>query len=414
MSLAPSVAGSLATRLAYIASLLFTLASAGTNLIYGWHRGADLPGSIVWAAVSGGVSIVFALSWPALIRSVDSKHWTRALIVLAGLLLTGTYSVSAALGSAMGSRANAASEERAVVDAREKARAAYDSASAELAGLTFTRPAEEQQALIQSAKGELTALGQTRRAGELEALLEGVKTDPRSGGCVGFRGSLRMRCPKVTEWRAELARAKRREELIANIATWTEERGRSEQRQKLRSEIDKATAQLGRLPPARVANSDAVALATYLQGLGFTGADPDRLNKLLVLLAVLVIECGGGLSLAIGMSLSATDPHERNASHTAIVERSAPVQGQDIGTGHRDRPKPRTVVSPGTSETRLLAMLRDRGGQIIAGQRTFAEALGVSKTQVHRLLTELAAAQRISIEVGRRGTAVRLIGEAAL
>ena len=33
-------------------------------------------------------------------------------------------------------------------------------------------------------------------------------------------------------------------------------------------------------------------LATYLQGLGI-GINADRVNKLLVLLAVLVIECGG-------------------------------------------------------------------------------------------------------------------------
>jgi len=44
-----------------------------------------------------------------------------------------------------------------------------------------------------------------------------------------------------------------------------------------------------------VANSDAVALAGYLSGLGVE-TTADRVNKLLVLLAVLVIECGGGLT----------------------------------------------------------------------------------------------------------------------
>src|SRR6478672_10818395 len=100
-------------RLAYIAGGLFTLASAGTNLIYGWSKGADLGSSLVWAAVSVAVSIVFALSWPALIRSIDAKQWTRGAMVGVALLITGAYSVSAALGSAMGGRANAAAVENA-------------------------------------------------------------------------------------------------------------------------------------------------------------------------------------------------------------------------------------------------------------------------------------------------------------
>src|SRR5947209_149708 len=78
---------------------------------------------------------------------------------------------------------------------------------------------------------------------------------------------------------------------------------RVEQREKAKAAMDKAAAELAMTGPAKIANSDAVALATYLQGLGI-GMDADRVNKLLVLLAVLVIECGGGLSLAVGLSLS--------------------------------------------------------------------------------------------------------------
>lgn len=66
----------------------------------------------------------------------------------------------------------------------------------------------------------------------------------------------------------------------------------------------------------------------------------------------------------------------------------------------------------GTSEARLVRLLRDRGGQMTAGQRVFADALGVSKTQIHRLLSELVEAGRISVAVGTRGTAVCLLGAA--
>src|SRR6476661_2252225 len=60
---------------------------------------------------------------------------------------------------------------------------------------------------------------------------------------------------------------------------------------------------LAKTGSAKVANADAVALAAYLQAIGLN-IDADWVNKLLVLLAVLVIECGGGLALAIGMALS--------------------------------------------------------------------------------------------------------------
>ena len=67
--------------------------------------------------------------------------------------------------------------------------------------------------------------------------------------------------------------------------------------------MDKASVELAKIQPAKVANSDAKALARYFAALG-ADVTPDRLNDLLVLLAVLMIEAGGGLSLAVGMALS--------------------------------------------------------------------------------------------------------------
>jgi hypothetical protein len=46
---------------------------------------------------------------------------------------------------------------------------------------------------------------------------------------------------------------------------------------------------------AKLANSDAKSLARFIIALGFA-ATPERLNDLLVLLAVLMVECGGGLT----------------------------------------------------------------------------------------------------------------------
>src|SRR5262249_387246 len=99
--------------IAYAAASIFVAASSATNVAYGWGKGDSLATSIVWAAVAGAVAIVLALSWPALIRSIDGKRWSAALISLVALLLSGTFSVTAALGSAAGGRANAAATEMA-------------------------------------------------------------------------------------------------------------------------------------------------------------------------------------------------------------------------------------------------------------------------------------------------------------
>ena len=112
-------------------------------------------------------------------------------MVLMALLITGAYSVSAALGSAMGGRTNAAAEERSIADSRQKAQDAYV-----------------------SAKSELDRLPATRSTGELRALIAAAQRNPRMTGCDALNGSLRVRCPKIE---AELARARQREKLKADM-----------------------------------------------------------------------------------------------------------------------------------------------------------------------------------------------------
>ena len=88
-------------RLAFLAALLFVIASSTTNLLYGLAKGTDLATSLVWAAVAIATSIVFSLSWPALLAAIDQRQWARCAMVAVALLLSGAYSVSAALGSAL-------------------------------------------------------------------------------------------------------------------------------------------------------------------------------------------------------------------------------------------------------------------------------------------------------------------------
>jgi hypothetical protein len=87
-------------RAAYFSAAVFIGASGATNVIYGWQKGTDMPTSLVWAGVAGAVAVIFALSWPALIRSLEAKRWSAATMSLLALVLAGSYSVTAALGSA--------------------------------------------------------------------------------------------------------------------------------------------------------------------------------------------------------------------------------------------------------------------------------------------------------------------------
>src|SRR5262245_32897525 len=134
---------------AYLSAAIFIAASGATNIVYGFSKGDSLTTSIVWAGVAGAVAIVFALAWPALIRSLEAKQWSAALVALLALALSGTYSVTAALGSAAGGRMNAATEEQTTTDARTKAQAAYDRAQADLDVLAAAKPGAELQVLIE-------------------------------------------------------------------------------------------------------------------------------------------------------------------------------------------------------------------------------------------------------------------------
>jgi hypothetical protein len=336
---------------------------------YGWQKGSDLAGSLTWAAVAAAVAIVFALSWPALIRSLEARRWSAALVALVALMLAGAYSVTAALGSAAGGRANAATHEAATTDARKKAQDAYDAAKAELATLKPARP-----------------------VAELEAI---VARNPEAGGrCAFGNGSMRTVCPPHPLV-PELARAKRRAELEIKI--------------------ERAAGELAKTGPAKIANSDAKALARYLAAIGLD-VTPDRLNDLLVLLAVLMIEAGGGLSLALGMALGAAPAGHTEASVNAEVSepkrlQTPPVDALDallnaasvqasIASRHQ-RP-------PGVHAGDLTAWLRAKGGAAQTSMRRLALELGRSPAGVHVEIGRLAAAGVLTAAAGPRGTVLTL------
>jgi hypothetical protein len=369
MSTSIAAASPWPARAAYFSAAIFTGASGTINVTYGWQKGSDLAGSLTWSAVAAAVAIVFALSWPALIRSLETRRWSAAMVALVALVLAGSYSVTAALGSAAGGRANAAITETATIDARRKAQDAYDAAKAELATLKPARP-----------------------VAELEAI---VARNPEAGGrCTFLNGSIRTVCPPHP-LAPELARAKRRAEL--------------------EGKIERAAGELASTGPTRQANSDAKALSSYLLAVGLD-TDAERVNKLLVLLAVLMIEAGGGLSLALGMALGGRPP-SRDWPHVS----SPPDSGRPTLNAPDALPfgcptapgtvrvQPAVTVRPPDDERdgAVVGWLRGHGGRTV-GVRRLADALGRPRSTVSDQLRRLASQGHVSLTRGRRGLVIEL------
>ena len=180
--------------------------------------------------------------------------------------------------------------------------------------------------------------------------------------------------------------------------------------------MDSASAELKATGPAKVANSDAKALQRYLAAVGVEiGAD--RLNDLLVLFAVLMLEAGGGLSLAIGMSLSspAAGPPAAAANATTLQAeqpRTPPAPALDAAANASDtsavqpeRTRPASVVRPSD----VASWLRLQGGRAETSMRRLADALGRSPSGVHDELRRLVASGLITLNADSRGTQIALV-----
>lgn len=360
MSVSSTTPGRWPARAAYVAAALFIGASGAINVTYGWQKGSDLPGQITWAAVAAAVAIMLALAWPALIRSLENRRWAAAGVALVALVLAGAYSVSAALGSAAGGRTNAETAETDTTKARKRAGEAYDAARDELAKLQAARPVAEIEALLEAAKPVCRIVVQQGRR-------DSVCTPP----------------PGLT---AELGRAKRRADL--------------------EGKVERAAGELTKTGPAKVANSDAKALARYLAAIGLD-ATPERLNDLLVLLSVLAIDFGGGLALALGMALGAAPPGraERPAnSAVSSVEQTRTPQA-NAGTLAPNAPAVQPVptrVQPASPD--LETWLRHRGGRAQTTMRQLGAVLGQPASSVHATVQRLAAGGVLSVQAGPRGT----------
>ena len=366
--------------LAVAAGVTFTLASAGTNLLYGIAKSPELPLQIVWGAVAVAASIALALAPAALLRS---RSVAGVLFSLAAIALFGTFSLSSALGSFFGGRAATEVQQSTANGTRTRLEKAYDTARIELEGLAAARP-----------------------VAELEAVVAKFKATPGANGCTKEPDGpiSRKACGDAATVAVELGRAKRRAELEGQMV--------------------EATGALGNIAPPKVVNADALALSTFAGKLGVV-VTPGRVNPWLSLLAVALVEFGGGLCFAVAGVFSVAPAVRHSApesvsvatalEHGETVESAQVVRGPNeadfLGLARRAKggtiTVPKLTVADDAAE-RLLLMVAHHGTELLGSNLTFGRALGVSHTQAGRVLDELEASGRVTVARGKSGTVVRL------
>src|SRR5262245_34456914 len=269
--------------LAYTAGITFTLASAGTNLTYALSKADTLPQQLIWGSVAVAASIALALAPSAVMASLQARRTGAAILAIIAMLVFGVYSVTSALGSATGVRPVGSVEASDVAAKRKQAQAAIATAQTELATIGTIRPSATIQAEID---GKLA----TRRD------LDDCAAKWLSSSVA------RSVCIEVHALRAEKAKSDRKTELEAQVT--------------------EARATLAELKASKtVANTDAVALQGFMAALG-ANIEVETINRLLVVLAVLTIELGGGLAIAVAGAFTAvriTEDQRESLTPLAIV-----------------------------------------------------------------------------------------------
>ena len=380
---------SLGAGVACLCGLAFFVSSATINAHQGLGKGGDNDTlAIVFATVAVAASALLALTPSAFLIAAGHKRYGSALFSALAFVIAGLYSVTAALGAASGARFQASAVSEDVNGNRERLQRSYSDADAALARLPATRPPSA-----------------------LQAEIDGLLRDPRTEGCAGgWNGKVtRTKCPLVDALRKELASAKKRSELEVKR--------------------DRASEALASLKPVMTPNTDATALADFSAALGFhVGAD--TWNRWLVILTVLLVELGAGLSFAVGIALRGgvaestvsvsppikpsviTPPISPLVSVPQVAVKRAThsnKQGDNRKSDGDGDQGGQPQASPEATRVKIIEFLKRNGGQSRTPQRALAKRVGASQSRVNQVLKRLVNDGAIILDADKRlGTKMTL------
>jgi len=372
------------TRLiAQISAIGLVLASAGFGAVYAWSTG--LQHGLALACLMTVMAAALELAKPLSVAATFAAFRSLSVVRGAALAILATVAIGYSLTAELSLMASSRSD---VVASREASIKAATGIELE---------AQRARDRYERAKAELDTLPITRPASELQAEIGGLLLTPGADGCVEINGRVtRSVCPKVAELRAEKARAERRAELEAVMATPL-------------SALPAATQKSVSKPdPA------ASALSTYLAVFGLTVA-PSVLSEWLVLIGVLALEVGSAFAGILAQSfggparvthVAATRKHETD---TALVQtpRSEAVQAV-VHPVKLEVPEPVDQTRQKVKRA-IVQQLKASGGSVSSGERGLAKLIGANRSTMRRAINGLVVAGVIAAEATRNGTMLRLV-----
>jgi hypothetical protein len=366
-----------------VPSALLVTASTGMGALYAWNTGSEHGPVLGVLAVTLGIGLELAKPFAvdgafSAFRSLRTAGRGLALTVLA--LVAVSYSLTAELSLLAGLRSDKVAARKAGSDA---------------AGKQEAREGRTQER-YDRAKADLATIAPARPAGELQATIAQRNAVIGTEDCARWVPTkVRIACDARALEQAELARAGRRAELEAAMG---------------QAERDLAAPTGADTPVKKEADPAAHAIVALLAALGITLSEGLVTTWLSI---VPVIACEIGSMLAVVLFSSGHVPARRdsgpkcnmaptaNTPEPQQIQASAPVTPSGTSDGA-------TLAIEDDPRNRLLTLLQERGGEVFGSQRTFAKALGVSHTQVNRMLHELSSERRIEVATSGKGTRVRL------
>lgn len=365
---------SLAAMLANLSAASLVAASAGLGAVYAFQTGSE------HGAILGALFVVMAvgleLAKPLAVTAAFTSFRSWAVVRGAALALLAmvaiTYSLSAELSLMAGTRGD-------VVAHREAALKASTNTDAEV---------KRARDRYEMATKELATLPAARPTAELQAQIDGLLMTPGADGCTAINGKITQAiCPQVAALKTEKARADRRAELGAIIATPL-------------PVVAPTTA-----GEVKDADPGASSLSVYLAALGFSFA-PDLLSRWLALVPVLALEVGSALAGVLVQAVAPPNPSAAKFKRPEAVNEGLKVQPvvhvvlpDETGlTDERDRVK-----------AALVDHLKTKGGSVAQSERGLAALIGASRPTVRRAINGLAVAGIIAAEATRQGTLIRLV-----
>jgi len=352
----------LSTCLLKFPSVLLVLASTGFGCVYAFGQGSQHGVVLAWlsVAMAAGLELAKPLS---LVKAVSkSTPWQSRIALGALALFAALYSLSAET-SLVATNRQAANAQRSQLTAQHQtAQADLDAAHRGLAGLGPVRPVAEAERAVASDKLDVAWM--------------------RTSNCTDATlTASRAFCQRYFSDQSELINAQSAQELTAKI--------------------EAAEKALVATAGVNEADPGAASVVVYLSALGIT-ADPEKVSKLLVLLAVVGLEVG---SLTAGLLVSAGVATQGRVAQSIPVSVPTSVPTANEG-GHAIDPDEvihwqLTGDNPGSDDS---GHLDENGGHAIAerllktisvasgvaiSHREWARQLGCSKSAVDKALGKL-------------------------